>query len=194
MYRVVAVVTMGGLVAAGACSDSPPEVRGGAMAPEVASPKAAQRGVPEVSQLNDAREELPQTTSADQPETTRAPSGGTPPTGAIAAPLTTTPPASPPGSGVQGQVTMWPSCPAESDNDPGCALRPMAARVVASRRSGERVAIADARNDGWFQVEVSPGDYVVEAQAEGVMCAPVDVTVTSNRYVQLKITCDTGVR
>jgi hypothetical protein len=196
MHRVLAVAAMGGLVAAGACSDSPPlKVQGGATAPEIASPTTAQRGNLQVSQLDEAGEQPPQTISADQPETTGAPSGCIPPSVAqpIITPLTTTPPASPSGSGVQGRVAMWPSCPVESA-DPGCAPRPLAARVVVSRRSGERVATAGARGDGCFEVAVSPGDYVVEAQADGVMCVPVDVTVTSDRYVQVEINCDTGVR
>jgi hypothetical protein len=196
MHGELTIVAVGGLVAAGACAGSPlPEVRVGASAPEVASPTATQRGNPEVGRLDEAGERPPQTTSADRPEMTRASPGGTPPTGMppITTPLTTTLPASPSGSGIQGRVAMWPSCPVESNN-PDCAPRPLASRVVVSRRSGERITTADTRNDGRFRVGLPPSDYVVEAQAEGVLCAPVDVTVPSGHYVRVELNCDTGVR
>ena len=97
------------------------------------------------------------------------------------------------GNGVQGRVVKWPSCPAESSGA-DCAPKPLAARVVIYRRSGQQVATGDTREDGWFQIALPSGDYVVEARANGVLCAPVDVTVRSHDYVRLEVRCDTGVR
>ena len=101
-------------------------------------------------------------------------------------------PAPPSSSGIQGQVVIWPSCPAEP-GDAGCAPRPFAARVVVSGPSGQRITATDTR-DGWFRLALPAGAYVVEAQAEGVMCAPIEVAVPRDGYVLVEVRCDTGVR
>lgn len=111
----------------------------------------------------------------------------------IIEPSRSTQQALPSGSGIEGRVILWPLCPAQPQGS-ACPTQPVTAIVEVFPRSGERIASAVAGDDGWFQVAVSPGDYVIKARAEGVMCAPVDVTVTSNQYVQVTINCDTGVR
>jgi Carboxypeptidase regulatory-like domain len=96
-------------------------------------------------------------------------------------------------SGISGRVTKWPSCPAESD-DAACSPEPLAARVSVSSSSGDVVATSETASDGSFRIALAPGNYVVDAEADGVMCAPVDVTVTSNSYADVTVTCDSGVR
>jgi hypothetical protein len=88
---------------------------------------------------------------------------------------------------------IWPSCPAES-GQPECAPKPLAARIVLLGSAGERVSTLDAGHDGWFQVTVPPGAYVIEAEAEGMLCAPVNVTVPGHSYAHVEVRCDTGVR
>jgi len=99
----------------------------------------------------------------------------------------------PPAGGVRGRVATWPSCPVESNDQP-CAPRPRAARVVVYEASGSRVATVDTGDTGQFELALAPGDYLIEAQAEGALCTPASVTVTPDRYVQVEITCDTGIR
>lgn len=90
-------------------------------------------------------------------------------------------------------MTKWPLSPVETGGC-RCASPLLAAQVFVHRRSEERVAIAASGADGWFQVALSPGDYVIETRVEEMMCTPVDITVPSDRYVRVDIICDTGVR
>jgi hypothetical protein len=99
----------------------------------------------------------------------------------------------PEGTGISGRAVIWPSCPAES-GQPECAPKPLAARIVVLRSAGQRVATLDAGIDGWFQVAVAPGAYVIEAEADSMLCAPVNVTVPGYGYANVEVRCDTGIR
>lgn len=104
------------------------------------------------------------------------------------------PPVLPPeGTGLRGRAVIWPSCPAES-GEPECAPKPLAARIIVLRSTRERVATLNAANDGWFQIAVPPGAYLIEAEAEGMSCYPVNVTVPGHGYAEVEVRCDTGVR
>jgi hypothetical protein len=99
----------------------------------------------------------------------------------------------PEGTGIRGRAVIWPSCPAES-GQPECAPKPLAARIVVLLGAGQWVATLDADNDGWFQIAVPPGAYLIEAEAEGMLCAPVDVAVPGHSYAEVEVRCDTGIR
>jgi hypothetical protein len=97
------------------------------------------------------------------------------------------------GSGVAGLVVTWPSCPAEVS--PGeCGSLPVHGQVVLSRRSGDTVSDAATASDGSFRFAVPAGEYTVDVNAEGMMCSPVEVTVTVDHYTQVEVQCDSGVR
>ena len=122
--------------------------------------------------------------------TAPSPAGSSVPAASTPAPAPTAPTGD---SGIAGRVTRWPSCPVET-GDPACAPQPLPAQVSITRGAGEVVATARAAADGTFRVAVAPGSYVVEADAEGMLCAPVDVTVVAGAYAQVEVHCDSGVR
>jgi hypothetical protein len=93
-------------------------------------------------------------------------------------------------SGIAGRVVAWPVCPVET-GEPQCAGRPIAARIAVSGAADQTVEVGE---DGLFQVTVPPGNYVLEATAEGMPCKPVDIAVPSGEIVQAEIRCDTGIR
>ena len=57
----------------------------------------------------------------------------------------------------------------------------------------EVVARATTDADGSYRVAVSPGMYVVTAQA-GMSCELMDRRVTAGAYSKVDIPCDTGIR
>src|SRR4051794_23900861 len=99
MSRVLAVVTIGSLATVGCSIPSSSGIYAAIPAPAVTTPPAARQ----------VGEQAPQAASTDRREGTLASQRGTPPD--------TAPPDPPAGSGgVQGRVTVWPSCPVETDD------------------------------------------------------------------------------
>jgi hypothetical protein len=180
MKRSLTAVVLGCLAVAG-CADSSSRV----------GPAAASGNTPESTA---AGEQVPTSTDDMKPTTTAesettVPASGAPPstTGLPALEVPTE------GSGVVGRMVTWPRCPAEPTPG-GCAPQPVSGQVVLSLRSGDRVSDTEAAADGSFRIAVPAGDYTVNVNAEGTMCSPVDVTVTADRYTQVEVRCDAGVR
>jgi hypothetical protein len=103
-------------------------------------------------------------------------------------------------SGVQGRVHLGPQCPVETEGDP-CGDKPAAGSKVTvakqlpgnSDAGGEVVARTTSDADGNYRVAVSPGMYVVTAQA-GMSCELIKIRVTTSGYSRIDIPCDTGIR
>ena len=100
-------------------------------------------------------------------------------------------------TGIEGIVTIGPTCPVESP-DMRCDDEPYAAELFIVKRGSkilvERVLSA---GDGRFGVAVPPGDYtVVPATRESgpPTAAPVDVTVKAHAIARVTIRFDSGIR
>ena len=59
--------------------------------------------------------------------------------------------------------------------------------------SGKLVARGTTGPDGGFRIAVTPGDYVVTAEA-GMSCELMDAHVAKDNYADIDIACDTGIR
>ena len=108
--------------------------------------------------------------------------------------------AGPTTSGVTGLVHLGPQCPVEREDEP-CDDDPAANVTVTVYRQipgdayalGKVVARGTTSADGAFRIAVTPGDYVVTAEA-GMSCELMDAHVTTESYADVDITCDTGIR
>lgn len=105
--------------------------------------------------------------------------------------------APPADSGIEGIVTIGPTCPVVSQDMP-CPDRPFAADLLIVER-GSRKVVARARSgaDGRFRVALAPGDYIVQPLTEGSgpsVGAPVDVTVKEHAFTMMTVTFDSGIR
>lgn len=96
-------------------------------------------------------------------------------------------------SGIDGTVVAGPTCPVETEESP-CPDRPVAdATVTASGRPAKRTTRTD--DDGSFRMRLPNGSYDVTAKSEDVLfCETRPVRVYRNRYTDVTITCDTGIR
>jgi hypothetical protein len=106
-----------------------------------------------------------------------------------------------PPSGIKGTVILGPTCPVqgapESFNPvPDACLTPYAAQMVVLDDEQKVVARISSGNDGTFQVDVPPGDYVVTpATTDSYPFAQsVPVTVVPGQYATVQINYDTGIR
>lgn len=104
------------------------------------------------------------------------------------------------GSGVEGVVTLGPTCPVEQERVPCPAEPPAGVAVIVSKRlpgelyaPGREVARTTTDAEGLFRVDVAPGEYVVTAEA-GMSCELMDIIVVASEYAQVVVPCDTGIR
>jgi hypothetical protein len=101
-------------------------------------------------------------------------------------------------TGIIGLATAGPVCPVERPGDPTCVPRPVAgAFIVVSDASGNDVGTTTTRADGSFDLQVPPGDYVVQGRpVDGLMGAPdlVSVAVREGSLTKVDLAYDTGIR
>lgn len=104
----------------------------------------------------------------------------------------------PASSGVQGTITLGPTCPVErTPPDPACADKPYSTTVTA-RAVGSNAVVATTKSatDGSFKIDLAPGAYTLTAQGGVVMptCVAVTVSVAPGLYALANVSCDTGIR
>lgn len=101
-------------------------------------------------------------------------------------------------SGVQGVVSLGPTCPVERNPpDPQCAEKPYATSIVVSRvGAGAPFLIGNSNADGTFKFSLPPGQYTLIAGGNKMLprCNPVSITVGPIGYVTTTVSCDTGIR
>jgi hypothetical protein len=102
-------------------------------------------------------------------------------------------------SGVFGRVSLGPTCPVETPDQP-CPDRPAAdVRVVVTElpadASSTGALVAAGRTDakGDFRIALAPDHYLMTAEA-GMSCKPVEIRVTQGRFTVVELACDTGIR
>jgi len=100
-------------------------------------------------------------------------------------------------TGVRGVTVVDEGCPVlpvESQ----CPQRPLPARVLVLDHKGVEVTRANTDRNGQFQIELSPGDYILQGQnltgAPLPSAMPLDVEVQKGRMQVVTIQFDSGVR
>lgn len=99
-------------------------------------------------------------------------------------------------SGVDGTVTVGPTCPGPSIlGDTRDCSEPLATglRVVDSS-TGVEVAETASDDQGHFRVGLAPGKYTITTVDGSLLATPVEVTVQSQRYSETDVLVDSGVR
>ena len=101
-------------------------------------------------------------------------------------------------SGIEGQVLIGPMCPVVQQGTP-CPDKPYQATIVIwnADRTKEIVTIR-TKSDGRFRVPLAPGDYYIDPQPpdSGGPPTPIPQTVTvpPDRFVQITVQYDSGIR
>lgn len=100
-------------------------------------------------------------------------------------------------SGIQGTVTIGPTCPVERIDSP-CPPAPYAAKITVSSE-GTVAATVTTGADGAFRIALAPGTYTIHADpanGDGIAhMRPLDpVTVSAGAFSHVSITFDSGIR
>lgn len=102
-------------------------------------------------------------------------------------------------SGISGTVLLGPTCPVMRDPpDPECNDKPYQTTITVARASSPALVFArtESAANGTFRVSLPPGEYVIHASGGAVLprCGDVSISVGSNTYAKVDISCDTGIR
>ena len=100
------------------------------------------------------------------------------------------------GSGIEGTVTVAPTCPGPSVvNDTRDCTEPLAADVrIVDDSTGQEAAQTTSDSEGHFRVDLPPGSYAITVPGNAGLAEPVQVTVQSGKYSEADVLIDSGVR
>jgi hypothetical protein len=98
-------------------------------------------------------------------------------------------------SGVEGLVTIGPTCPVERADSP-CPDKPYPTQVIALSSGGTELARAVTDAEGRFALALSPGDYHLTEAISGTLPRPIVVAVhvVSGAWTFVHLTLDSGIR
>jgi hypothetical protein len=101
-------------------------------------------------------------------------------------------------SGVEGTVTIGPSCPVLRDPpDPGCADKPYAAELIVQTASDKReVGRTMSTASGKFHIGLAPGKYVLVPVGGRIypQASPQEFVVAAGVFTKVDIQFDSGIR
>jgi len=99
-------------------------------------------------------------------------------------------------SGIYGNITLGPINPVEREGEEN--TKPYQAAISIKNQSGTReIERFTSDKDGRFKVFLKPGTYLVDPLPGGSpfpFAKPQAVTVESNKFIELNIMYDTGIR
>ena len=102
-------------------------------------------------------------------------------------------------SGVEGVVTIGPTCPVMREGDTSCADKPYVTVVqvieLGSPKSSP-FSTAETNAEGRYKVLLPPGNYALQPIGGRVMprCETREVTVVSSIMTNVDLSCDSGIR
>lgn len=99
-------------------------------------------------------------------------------------------------SGIEGNVTLGPTCPVVQVNNP-CPDKPYQATLTILKATSRDKVIQFATNaNGNFRVALAPGEYILHPESPSIMphAADVPFTVTDHEFTHLDVVYDSGIR
>ena len=103
-------------------------------------------------------------------------------------------------SGIQGKISLGPTCPVEHiPPDPNCADKPYQATVIVKTTDSQK-EITRFKSDasGNFKINLSPGTYLLQPINNNNSRYPIGssqtVTVLSNKFITVNLSFDSGIR
>lgn len=101
-------------------------------------------------------------------------------------------------SGLEGRVTIGPTCPAQEIGRE-CPAKPYAATLlIRDAASGEVLHRIRSDEDGRFRLALAPGSYVVAPPERRLVgepeAEPVNVTVRPGQWASVHVSFDSGAR
>lgn len=101
------------------------------------------------------------------------------------------------GSGINGRVVAFPTCPVETEASP-CPTKGVQTMVVAESSEEDRITRVQTEADGTFRMPLPPGEYLVTARPPpsnpDLVPRLATATVEPSRYVRVTVILDTRLR
>lgn len=101
-------------------------------------------------------------------------------------------------SGIEGTITIGPTCPVERiPPDPNCADKPYQAAIKVQTADGQKtITQFTSGADGTFKVYLPPGNYLLVPVNSGMLprAGEQTVRVEKNAFTKVTITFDSGIR
>jgi hypothetical protein len=102
-------------------------------------------------------------------------------------------------SGVEGVVTIGPTCPVMREGDASCADRPYVTIVqVIAVGSPKSSPFTTAKTDaeGRYKIMLPPGNYALQPVGGSVMprCETREIAVAPSIITKIDLSCDSGIR
>lgn len=102
-------------------------------------------------------------------------------------------------SGVEGVVTLGPTCPVMREGDNSCADKPYATNIqviaVGSPNSSP-FATVESDKQGKYKIMLPSGEYALQPVGGEVMprCETKEITIEPAKIIEVNLSCDTGIR
>ena len=103
-------------------------------------------------------------------------------------------------SGVEGTVTLGPTCPVmRNPPDPECADKPYSTTIqVISMGSPKSSPFATVESDkeGKYKIMLPPGEYALQPVGGSVMprCETKEIKIDPSKIIKVDLSCDSGIR
>ena len=101
-------------------------------------------------------------------------------------------------SGIEGKITIGPTCPVERvPPDPNCADKPYQATIIVKTADEQKeISSFSSDKDGKFKVKLIPGTYVLVPVRNNTypQASSQKVIVKVNNFTQVNISFDSGIR
>lgn len=99
-------------------------------------------------------------------------------------------------SGIEGQVFIGPTCPPVMRQEADCSARPYKATIIVLDRKGQIVTRITSDAEGRFQIALRPGRYTLRPESPRLLpyAEEQTVTVSNQKYTQVRIDYDSGIR
>ena len=102
----------------------------------------------------------------------------------------------PTDSGVEGYVTLGPSCPVMQADNP-CPDKPYPALLTILNAAGRsRIGQVQADATGYYRLALAPGQYILHPESPSVMPRGAEITfvVQPHQFTRQDVVYDSGIR
>jgi hypothetical protein len=100
-----------------------------------------------------------------------------------------------PDSGIEGTVTIGPTCPVVQVGNP-CLDKPYQATLTVLTSAGVKLLQFQTGADGHYRITLAPGDYILHPESPQMMPHAPDIpfAVVAHQFTRVDVVYDSGIR
>lgn len=102
-------------------------------------------------------------------------------------------------SGVEGVVTIGPTCPVVKEGDLSCADKPYSTTIEVINIGSIKSSIfssVESDKEGNYKLMLPPGEYTLQSNIGNTMpsCESKNIIIEPSKIIKVNISCDSGIR